>query len=251
MIFHDDFSRVTHCVPPILRKEIAITECEPNIAEPCPPNCFTLPPISAGVRWRSYRWMNGCKYGKKNWQFRQSIFTSLLLCLFFSVFSRCKVSKMHHYFFFGWGRKVHVVCYIYSEIHWCSSICPRKSSWNPSHDSLLRVSETCHSMPESRAARNQNCEAVLIRAAMHAKWKIAFETGTRGAQGWANVVGFFCFWILSENLFCQHFICSKMLGSGDCLRCFKCAEDTGQEQLVTSQEDDMKWQVSTCPVFSW
>lgn len=49
MIFHDDFSRVTHCVPPILTKEIAITECEPNIAEPCPPNCFTLPPISAGT----------------------------------------------------------------------------------------------------------------------------------------------------------------------------------------------------------
>lgn len=31
------------------------------------------------------------------------------MCLFFSVFSRCKVSKMHHYFFLR-GGEVHVVC---------------------------------------------------------------------------------------------------------------------------------------------
>lgn len=96
------FMMISHCVPPILTKEIAITECEQNIAEPRPPNCFTLPPISAGVRWRSYRWMNGCKYGKKNWQFRQSICILFIVFVFFR-FLQVQSLKNAPFFFFWVG----------------------------------------------------------------------------------------------------------------------------------------------------
>lgn len=87
-------------------EEIAITACEPNIAEPRPPNCFTLPPISAGtVDEVIVEWMvvnMGRKTGSSDNPFR-SLLYPFIVFVFFPFSPGAKSQKCTIIFFWVGG----------------------------------------------------------------------------------------------------------------------------------------------------